>query len=167
MAYTLEELSRDIKNTLKADSGPAGRKKICEFVSRALLDKSFVDQHVTAEACKPRKVLYQDPDLGFCICGHVYGDARTGGPHDHGPTWAIYGVANGTTEMTEWKIVKKGSGDTPTLVEPVRSYEMKPGDCQVYEPGAVHSPKMSPATKLIRIEGGNLDHIQRSNIKAA
>ncbi|MBS0243164.1 MAG: hypothetical protein JSS20_13380, partial [Proteobacteria bacterium] len=97
----------------------------------------------------------------------VYGDARTGGPHDHGPTWAIYGVAAGTTEMTEWKIVRQGSGETPTLVEPVKSYEMTPGSCQFYDTGVVHSPRMSPGTKLIRIEGGNLDHIQRSNIKAA
>jgi hypothetical protein len=70
--------------------------------------------------------------------------------------------------MTEWKIVMKGSSDTPTLVEPLRSYELKPGDCHVYEAEAVHSPRMSSATKLIRVEGGNLDHIQTgSNIKAA
>jgi len=69
--------------------------------------------------------------------------------------------------MTEWDTVKKGSGDAPTLVTPVRSYEMRPGDCQFYDAGVVHSPRMSPSTKLIRIEGGNLDHIQRSNIKAA
>jgi hypothetical protein len=167
MSYTLEQLSQDVRKALKEDPGPAGKKKVCEHLSRALLDKELVARHVTADQCKPRKVLYQDPELGFCICGHVYGEARSGGPHDHGPTWAIYGVAEGTTEMTEWKVVKKGSGDAPTLVEPVRSYEMKPGDCQVYETGDVHSPRMSPATKLIRIEGGNLDHIKRSNIKAA
>ena len=53
--------------------------------------------------------------------------------------------------MTEWKIVMKGSSDTPTLVEPLRSYELKPGDCHVYEAGAVQS--LSSATKLIRVEG--------------
>lgn len=167
MSYTLEQLSQDVRKALKEDPGPGGKKEICEHLFRALLDKEIIARHVTADQCKPRKVLYQDPELGFCICGHVYGEARSGGPHDHGPTWAIYGVAEGTTEMTEWKIVKKGSGDAPTLVEPVRSYEMKPGDCHFYETGDVHSPRMSPATKLIRIEGGNLDHIQRSNIKAA
>ena len=167
MAYTREQLSQDIRRALKDDPGPGGKKKICEALSRALLDKDLVASHVTAEACKPRKVLYEDPELGFCICGHVYGDARSGGPHDHGTSWAIYGVAEGTTEMTEWKVVKQGSGDQPTLVEPERKYEMKPGDCQFYDVGIVHSPRMSPATKLIRIEGGNLDHIQRSNIKAA
>lgn len=167
MSYTLEQLSQDIRQALKTDPGAGGKKRVCEFVSRALLDSEFVARHVTAEACKPRKVLYEDSELGFCICGHVYGDARIGSPHDHGPTWAIYGVAAGKTEMTEWKVVKRGEAGSPTLVEPVRTYEMTPGDCQVYEAGAVHSPRMSPGTRLIRIEGGNLDKIQRSNIKAA
>lgn len=167
MPYTLEQLSQDIRKALKEDAGPGGKKKVCELLSRALLDKELVARHVTADQCKPRKVLYQDPELGFCICGHVYGEARNGGPHDHGSTWAIYGVAEGTTEMTEWKIVRKGAGAEPTLVEPTHKYEMKPGDCHFYDTGDVHSPRMSPATKLIRIEGGNLDHVQRSNIKAA
>jgi len=167
MPYTLKQLSEDVSNALKSDSGPGGKMKVCEALSRALIDKELVAEHVTAEACKPRKVLYEDPELGFCICGHVYADARTGGPHDHGSSWAIYGVAEGTTEMTEWKIVKNGSGEQPTLVTPERKYVMKPGDCQLYDVGVVHSPRISAATKLIRIEGANLDRIQRSNIKAA
>jgi hypothetical protein len=167
MSYSLEQLSQDVRKALQADPGPGGKEKVCEHLSRALLDKDLVARHVTADLCKPRKVLFEDPELGFCICGHVYDDARQGGPHDHGSTWAIYGVAEGVTEMTEWKIVRQGTGDVPTLVEPTHKYEMKPGDCHFYDTGVVHSPRMSPATKLIRIEGGNLDNVKRSNIKAA
>jgi hypothetical protein len=36
-----------------------------------------------------------------------------------------------------------------------------------YDVGAVHSPKRDSSTKLIRIEGKNLDTVKRSNIKAA
>ncbi len=167
MSYSLEQLSQDISQTLKADPGPDGRQKICQFVSKALLDKEFIAKHVTPEECKPRKVLYEDPDSGVCICGHVYAKEAKGAPHDHGPTWAIYGVAEKVTKMTEWKIVKAGSGEEPSLVEAVGSYDMKPGDCHVYEAGDVHSPHITPGTKLIRIEGANLDHVKRSRIKAA
>ena len=69
--------------------------------------------------------------------------------------------------MTDWKIIKKGSGEAPSLVEPVKTYVMKPGDCQVYDVGFVHSPNRQAPTKLIRIEGANLDHVKRSHIKAA
>jgi len=168
MSYTLEELSRDIHQVLTDDPGPDGKQQVCKLVSRALLDSAFVAEHLTAEQCKPRKVLYEDPELGFCICGHVYPEIRDGEPHDHGPAWAIYGLATGRTEMTDWEIVEQGSGDAPTLVKAVRSYDLKPGDSHYYPPGAVHSPRLTMVpTRLVRIEGKNLDTVQRSNIRAA
>ena len=167
MTYTLEQLSTDIRQALKADSGPAGKQEVCKLVSKVLLDEAFVAQHLTADQCRPRKVLYEDPELGFCICGHVYETAAHGGPHDHGSSWAIYGLATGDTEMTDWRIVKKGEGDEPTLVEPAKTYVLKPGDSHFYDVGVVHSPKRDGLTRLVRIEGANLDHIKRSNIKAA
>ena len=167
MATTLEGLGSAIRSALKADAGPKGKQAVCALVSKALLDREFIETHVTAAACKPRKVLYEDPELGFCICGHVYEGPAAGGPHDHGPTWAIYGVASGSTAMTDWRIVRKAADGSPNLVAPIRTYMMKPGDCMVYDVGAVHSPNRAGPTKLVRIEGKNLDHVQRSNIKAA
>jgi len=167
MSYTLEQLAADIKATLKADPSSAGKEKVCQLVSKACLDSDFVAKHLTAEACKPRKVLYEDPELGFCICGHVYGDRAESAPHDHGGSWAIYGQAAGQTVMTDWKIVTKGDGDSPSLVEPVRHYEMNPGDVKFYDVGVVHSPRREQPTKLIRIEGANLDRVVRSKIKKA
>ncbi len=40
-----------------------------------------------------------------------------------------------------------------------------PGDAHYNEIGAVHSPKRDAPTKLLRVEGTNLDNIERSNIK--
>lgn len=167
MAYTLEQLSNDIRAALTADPGVGGKEAVCKLVSKVLLDKDFVDKHLTSEQCKPRKVLYEDPELGFCICGHVYEKAAHGEPHDHGSSWAIYGLAVGDTEMTDWRIVKKSDGTSPNLVEPVKSYVLRPGDAHFYDVGVVHSPKRDSLTKLVRIEGANLDRIKRSNIKAA
>ncbi|MDX2156736.1 MAG: hypothetical protein SFW09_09515 [Hyphomicrobiaceae bacterium] len=167
MSYTLEQLATDIKATLKADPSSSAKEKVCGLVSKACLDKEFVAKHLTAENCKPRKVLYEDPELGFCICGHVHEDKAEGKPHDHGFSWAIYGQAVGETVMTDWKIVKKGEGEAASLVEAVREYAMKPGDVKFYDVGVVHSPNRQKPTKLIRIEGANLDHVKRSNIKAA
>ncbi len=69
--------------------------------------------------------------------------------------------------MTDWRIVTPGSGEAPPLVEPVRTYLMKPGDSHFYDVGVVHSPNRKGPTKLVRIGGRNLDRIKRSNIKAA
>jgi hypothetical protein len=167
MALTLEQIGAEIRAALKADSSPAGKQAICAIVTKVLHDKEFTAKYLTADQCKPRKVLYEDPELGFCICGHVYENAAHGGPHDHGPSWAIYGLAEGDTEMTDWRIVKKGDATSPSLVEPTKTYVLKPGDAHFYEIGAVHSPKRDGLTRLVRIEGENLDNIKRSNIKAA
>jgi hypothetical protein len=167
MAYTLEQLSADIREALKADSGIAGKRAVCKLVSKILLDQEFIAKHLTAEQCRPRKVLYEDPELGFCICGHVYENAAQGAPHDHGSSWTIYALASGDTEMTDWRIVTKGEGDAPTTVEPIKTYVMNPGDSHFYDVGAVHSPRREGLTKLVRIEGRNLDHVQRSNIRPA
>jgi hypothetical protein len=168
MSYTLEELAADIHAELAADPGPAGKAAVCRLVSRALKDPDLVATHLKDKPAgsNPREILYEDPQLGFCICGHVYGGEAIGSPHDHGSSWAIYGQVTGTTEMTEWRIVEKGDATQPSLVEPVRTYVMHPGDVQFYDVGAVHSPKREAPVKLIRIEGKNLEHVKRSHIKA-
>jgi hypothetical protein len=164
MAYRLEQLGADIRSALKADPGPAGKQAICALVSKVLVDKEFIDRDLTADQCRPRKVLYE---LGFCICGHVYETPAHGTPHDHGSSWAIYGLAVGDTEMTDWRIVQRGDEKNPTLVTPERTYVLQPGDAHFYDVGVVHSPKRDGLTKLVRIEGVNLDHVKRTNIKAA
>jgi hypothetical protein len=167
MAYTLEQLCADIRTTLKVDSTAKGRQAVVPFVQKALQDEAFIAAHITKDACKPRKVLFEDADLGFAVCGHYYEGKAAGKPHDHGSSWAIYGLAAGTTEMTDWKIIKKGGADTPSLVEKTRSYALHPGDAHFYDVGAVHSPDFNGITKLLRVEGANLDKVKRSNIAAA
>lgn len=168
MTETLEQLAGDVRELLTNETGAAGKAKICQRLSQALLDKDFVAEQLPARApgAIPREVLYEDPDLGFCICGHVYDGAAKGSPHDHGSSWAIYGQASGSTEMTEWEIVEKGEGDNPSLVVPETTYMMEPGDARFYDIGVVHSPNRENPVRLIRIEGANLDHVTRSNIKA-
>lgn len=165
MPYTLENLAADIKSALKADPSPAGKAEVCKAVSRALLDKDFVATNLKSRAAgqPAREVLYEDPELGFCICGHVHDGPAASPPHDHGSSWAIYGQAEGETRMSEWKIVEKGD---PILVEEVRAHIMKPGEAYFYDIGDVHAVDRTAPVKLIRIEGANLDHVQRSNIKA-
>ena len=169
MPYTLSEMAEDVRAELSARPARECADALCAIISRALTDPKFVERHLPDRAPgeNPRKVLWEDPELGFCICGHVYQGAAVTGPHDHGSSWAIYGQAEGTTEMTDWKIVRPGAGDMPALVEPVRTYRLVRGDAHFYDIGDVHSPKRESATRLIRVEGANLDRVMRSNIKAA
>ena len=167
MRYTAEQLGMAIRRALKANPGQEGKWTACALLASALDDPAFLDAYVTRDQCRPRRVLYEDGELGFCICGHVYEGDADGLPHDHGATWAIYGVAEGQAEMTEWRVISQGQNGAPSLVERARTYVMRPGDCRFYDVGDIHSPKRQGLLKLIRIEGRNLDRVKRSNIKAA
>jgi hypothetical protein len=160
MGYTLEQFSEDCHRILAADPGPEGRKKVCEAVSKACTDAEFVQRHLP-DGAPQRKILYEDPELGFCILGHVNQGARQSKPHDHGPTWAIYGQADGETLMTDWALVSPASEEQVGKVRHVRDYSLTPGAAYVYNEGDLHSPRRDASTKLIRIEGRNVEKIRR------
>ena len=166
MGYTLDQFAADCRSALQADPGLGGQKQVCDFVEKALNDQEFVEAQL-GQATEERAVIYQDADLGFCICAHSYTGEKQGNPHDHGPTWAIYGQAVGETSMTDWKIVKQPTGDQPGEVVKTDTYVMKPGDAHLYPVGAVHAPYRDAPTKLIRVEGVDTMTVKRTALKAA
>ena len=160
MAYTLEQFAAECHRVLAADPGPAGRKQVCGLVQKACADQDFVARHLPDDG-PDRKILYEDPELGFCILGHVNQGAKQSPPHDHGPTWAIYGQAQGETMMTDWAMVSQASESQTGKVRHVRDYTLGVGAAYVYNEGDLHSPRRDSSTKLIRIEGRNVEKIRR------
>jgi predicted metal-dependent enzyme (double-stranded beta helix superfamily) len=160
MGYTLETFAAAAHDILTADPGPTGRQKVRALVQDVLKDDAFVATHL-GDDVPERKILYQDPQLGFCILAHVYRGARESNPHDHGPSWAIYGQARGETLMNDWALIEPASETRPGKVRHVRSYSLKPGMAHVYNEGDLHSPRREGPTRLIRIEGTNMDKVKR------
>jgi hypothetical protein len=160
MGYTLEQFSAECHRILASNPGAEGRKRVCALVEDVLKDEAFVAAHLGDDVAE-REVLYEDPELGFCILGHVNHGARDSKPHDHGPTWAIYGQARGETVMSDWSLVEPASEDKPGKVRLARRYTLSPGMAHVYNEGDLHSPSRAGSTKLLRIEGRNLEKIRR------
>jgi len=167
MAASLEKFAKECNKILKKEPNPAGREKIRQALETVLKDHAFVSKYLGPDNSDPRKILYEDPDFKFCIVAHVHNGPKDSKPHDHGRSWAIYGQAKGRTTMTEWKVVKPRTGDKPAVVEPEKVYDLDPGMAVLYEIGQVHSPSRSGPTRLIRIEGENLDHVRRDAFVAA
>lgn len=165
MDATLERFAAQCHDFLKAEPGPAGREKVVGALEEVLKDTGFVTQHL-GEGTGSRDVLYEDPELGFCILAHAYEGASQSAPHDHGPAWAIYGQASGETEMTEWEVVEPAAEDRPGKVRPMKTYALKPGMACLYNEGQLHSPRRESSTRLIRIEGMNMDRVKRLRYEA-
>ena len=160
MPQTLEKFAADCHRILKAEPGPAGRQKVCALLQEVLKDEAFVAKYI-GDGTPERKVIYEDPELGFCILAHSYTGAKSSAPHDHGPSWAIYGQASGETLMTDWALVEPASETKPGKVRHVRDYSLKPGMARVYNEGDLHSPRREGPTRLIRFEGVNMDRVKR------
>ena len=167
MAYTLEQFAADCRAALMKDPGPKGREEVRKCVERATSDPEFVAKHLGPDNDAERTVIYEDPDLHFCICAHVYKGARGSTPHDHGPSWAIYGQATGVTEMTDWRCVERPKDGKPGKVAKVKTYPLTPGVAHLYNERDLHSPSRKSDTRLIRIEGVNLWGMKRDKYEAA
>jgi predicted metal-dependent enzyme (double-stranded beta helix superfamily) len=162
---TLDQFARECHDILKADPGPGGRRKICARLEELLRDRQFVDANVHDRTAE-RHVLYEDPELGFCILAHNYAGPKDSPPHDHGPSWAIYGQAKGETEMTDYDRVAEPAEGKPGRARPTRTYKLTPGVAHVYNEHDLHSPRRRGPTQLIRIEGLNMDRIKRARFEA-
>jgi hypothetical protein len=160
MAYTLEQFAKEAHDALKAEPGPGGRKKVSDILQAVLKDQAFVAKHV-GDDVPERKILYEDSELGFCILAHNYQGAKESNPHDHAHSWAIYGQAVGETEMSDWDKLEPATADKPGKVKLRRTYKLTPGVAHVYNEGDLHSPKRTGSTKLIRIEGTNMEKVKR------
>lgn len=167
MDEKLESFAAECNRLLKADPGPAGIEAVSKKLEPLLLDDDFVATYLGPDNDEVRKVIYKDPELDFYILAHVFKGTNEAPPHDHGPAWAIYGQATGSTEMTEYDMVEPPAGDEPGKVTASKTYLLEPGMAVAYPVGALHSPKREGETRLIRMEGKNLDGVKRDKYALA
>ena len=160
MASKLDSFVADCRAALKSQPGTPGREKVKDLVKQVLADPEFVATYIP-DGTPERHVLYEDPELGFTVLAHGYTGAKGSKPHDHGPSWAIYGQAAGETIMTAWDLVSRPTETTPGQAKFNHDYVMKPGDAYLYDPGVLHSPERKGPTRLLRIEGMNMAKIKR------
>jgi predicted metal-dependent enzyme (double-stranded beta helix superfamily) len=166
MTHTLPTFAAQVRETLQKEDTPAGRENVAALLRDVLNDREFVES-LFDETSPERKVIYEDPQLGFCILAHRYTDAKNSPPHDHAHTWAIYGQADGETVMTDWAVVEAASPGKPGKVKKLREYTLTPGVAHVYNEGDLHAPSRAGPTRLIRIEGTNLEKVARLRYEVA
>jgi len=161
MESAVAHFAAECRKLLQAEPGPAGRRKVCDLLAHSLQDERFVSEAVD-DSTPERKVLYEDPELGFTILGHRHEGVRQEvAPHDHGPSWAIYGQARGETKMTDFAMVEPATEAKPGKARPVREYRITPGIAHLYNEGELHAPTRDGPTRLVRIEGVNMDRVKR------
>jgi hypothetical protein len=160
MAYGLDQFIADCRSILASDPGPQGREEVRVKIEDLLANPDFVKKHCE-DAPRGLHTLYEDPKLGFQILAHINDKARTGTPHDHGASWAIYGQATHYTDMIEWEREDDGSDPKHAKLKPATTYRLEPGHAGIYQDGKIHSIAYPDYSRFVRVTGTNLDRIHR------
>jgi hypothetical protein len=68
--------------------------------------------------------------------------------------------------MSDWEVLVPATPASPGKVRKLRDYTLTPGVAHVYNEGDVHAPSRSGPTRLIRIEGVNMERVARPKYEA-
>lgn len=160
MTITVSDLASQCQQLLSENPGPKGRSDVTTLLAELLADPENVAALIPPETGE-RDLLYEDPELGFCIFAHQYKGPKESLPHNHGPSWAIYAQARGETHMTDYEWAIPDTEAVPGKVRATRTYTLRPGDAHLYNEGELHAPVRTGPTSLVRIEGLDMSKIKR------
>ena len=159
MSDSFDNFCNQVRATLAADPGPTGREKVRALLEGLLHDRDFIARECGTGAAPGIRTLYRDKETGFNVLVHIYAQGKSGPPHDHGPSWAVYGQVAAWTDMTVWKRKDDGARDGFADVIPERSFRLEPGMAGLFEPGTIHSIRFPDGASFVRVTGTDLDAI--------
>ncbi len=162
MAYELEQFCDDCRDALTADAGDGGREQIRANLEKLLSNEDFVAANCGPEAEAGVHTLYHDDELDFHVLAHIYEKGRVSAPHDHGPSWAIYGQAVHHTEMTIWRRKDDGSTEGKADLEVDRKFRLDPANAGVFHPGQIHSIDFPDGARFVRVTGTDLKQVRQN-----
>jgi predicted metal-dependent enzyme (double-stranded beta helix superfamily) len=160
MAYTLDAFCSESRAILQAHPLAQALPQIADRLARLLANSAFVAATFSDDMAPGKRVLHHDPDTDVHVLAHVQEGGKTGKPHSHGSSWAIYGNAREVTEMTEWRRTNPESDDHVELVA-TSKYGLGPGQTRAYGPGVIHSTARARNAWVIRVTGTDLDKLPR------
>jgi len=161
MTYTFDQFCADSHAAMAKNSGSAGRDEIRKHLESLLVNKSFIAEQLATQS-SGKILLYHDKDFDFHVMAHGTDESdRKGKPHDHGPSWAVYGQATGLTNMTIWNRTDDGSQGDHAELNARQTFSLNPGQAALFDTGVIHSTAHPKPARWIRVTGTNLDTIDR------
>lgn len=100
-------------------------------------------------------LFYEDPDHGFVINGLIKKPAAKTTVHDHGQSWTLYGVMDGSESVLRFNRIDGGTpGDLPSRadVEATETTQVVAGHVDCISPWEIHAEyndDTAPSTAVI------------------
>ena len=160
MTSSLERFGRQSSRILKDEPLDVALEKISAGLAMLISDPDFVAHAFSEDDPPGKRELLHDAQTGFYLFAHVQKGGKTGKPHSHGDSWAIYANIRNHTDMTEYVRVNDPSEERVVL-KPSEHYSIGPGQTRAYGPGKIHSTAHPEQAWVVRMTGCNLDEIPR------
>ncbi len=163
MAYELDQFCSDLSTDLQNLPLQEAIDKGAQNLARLLANDSFIAS-AFGEDMPPKRLLYHDAATDFYVFAHLQKEGKSGAPHSHGASWAIYGNAYNFTDMTEYQRVN-GADEEAAVLKISDRYRLSKGMTRGYGPHLIHSTSHPQRAWVIRVTGTNLDVLPRFHFK--
>lgn len=160
MGYSLDDFCKDTHDILVKDRSQASLDAVAAKLEALVTNPDFVKATFDDDMPPGKRELWHDPETDVYVLAHVQRAGKGGNPHSHGKSWAIYSNCRGYTDMTEWRRTNPEGEDHAELAV-AEKYRIGPGDTKAYGPGMIHSTAHPEKAWVVRITGGDLDHVPR------
>jgi len=166
MVYNLDQFCQDTRKNLKGLPLSEALDAIAADLSRLLGNQEFVNATFSESDPAGKKELFHDQETDFYVYAHIQAPGKTGAPHSHGASWAVYGNAMNATDMTEYRRANPDNEEAVVL-QRTAHYALTPGKTRGYGPGVIHSTAHAKKAWVVRVTGTDLDQLPRFHFKRA
>ena len=163
MAYTLNEFFAESRALLKAEPQTNALKQISQRLGRLLSNPAFVAETFSDDMPPGKRELYHDPETDFYVLAHVQEGNKTGKPHSHGASWAIYG--NAREHHRDDGMAPHQPGERGACRAGAGANIGWARADQAYGPGVIHSTAHPEKAWVIRVTGTDLDKLPRYHFR--
>jgi predicted metal-dependent enzyme (double-stranded beta helix superfamily) len=148
-----EHLIQELRSVWASESDVERRMKRAETLLKVALADPSIAAHSKQWPWTPGQnlLLYEDPDHGFAINATVRKPGSKGAIHDHGHSWTLYGLIEGTERIERYRRLDDGKRDGYAELSLVADREMGPGGVDFVPPYAVHAERGGPDRSVAMI----------------
>jgi predicted metal-dependent enzyme (double-stranded beta helix superfamily) len=138
-----DRLVRELRQVWASESEVETRMKRAETLLKSALADPDIVAHSKQWPWTPGQnlMLYEDPDYHFVINATVRRPGSKGAIHDHGHSWTLYGLIEGTERIERYRRMDDGRREGYAELELVNDRTMGPGGVDFVPPYAVHAER--------------------------
>jgi predicted metal-dependent enzyme (double-stranded beta helix superfamily) len=144
--HAFEHLIQQLRQVWASVSDIETRMKRAETLLKVMLADPRIIAHSKQWPWTPGQnlLLYEDPDHHFVVNATVRKPGSKGAVHDHGHSWTLYGLVEGTERIERYTRLDDGKRAGHAELELIADREMGPGGVDFVPPYEVHAERGGP-----------------------